>query len=60
VEKGDLIVAAAGEPVARVDDLQRRVEAAGAGGSLVLSVVRGTDERDVTVEIGPAATAAST
>src|SRR3954470_13818776 len=51
VEKGDLIVAAAADPVARVDDLQRRVEAAGAGGSLVLTVVRGTDERDVTVEL---------
>src|SRR3954470_16504081 len=36
VEKGDLIVAAAAEPVARVDDLQRRVEAAGTDdGSLV-------------------------
>jgi serine protease Do len=50
VEKGDLIVAAGGEPVARVDDLQPRVEAA-AGGELVLTVVRGTDERDVTVSL---------
>src|SRR4051795_12597101 len=51
IEKGDLIVAAAGEPVVRVDDLQRRVEAAGADGSLVLRVVRGTEERDVTVSL---------
>jgi serine protease Do len=51
IEKGDLLVAAGGEPLARVDDLQRRVEAAGGGGSLVLTVVRGTDERDVTVEL---------
>jgi serine protease Do len=51
IEKGDLIVAAAGEPVMRVDDLERRVEAAGPGGSLVLTVVRGTDERDVTVAL---------
>src|SRR4051795_11030163 len=49
IKKGDLIVAAAGEPVARLDDLQRRVEAAGTDdGSLVLTVVRGTEERDVT------------
>src|SRR4051812_32428879 len=54
IEKGDLIVAGAGEPVARVDDLQRRVEAAGAGGSLVLRVVRGSEERDVTVELAAA------
>ncbi|MEA2441053.1 MAG: hypothetical protein QOH76_2477 [Thermoleophilaceae bacterium] len=51
IEKGDLIVAAGGEPVARVDDLQPRVEAARSGG-LVLTVVRGTDEREVTVALG--------
>jgi serine protease Do len=65
IEKGDLIVAAAGEPVARVDDLQRRVEAAGSGdgagagagaaGSLVLTVVRGAEERDVTVTLAAGA-----
>src|SRR4051812_28194398 len=42
IEKGDLIVAAAGEPVARVDDLLPRVEAA-AGGELALTPVRGTE-----------------
>jgi serine protease Do len=50
IEKGDLIVAAGGEPVARVDDLQPRVDAA-AGGELVLTLVRGTEERDVTVAL---------
>jgi serine protease Do len=50
IEKGDLIVAAGGEPVARVDDLQPRVEAAG-DAELVLTVVRGTDERDVAVTL---------
>jgi serine protease Do len=50
IEKGDLIVAAAGEPVARVDDLQPRVEAA-AGGDLTLTLVRGTEERDVVVSL---------
>jgi serine protease Do len=50
IEKGDLIVAAAGEPVARVDDLQPRVDAAGTG-ELVLTVVRGTEEREVIVAL---------
>jgi putative serine protease PepD len=50
LEKGDLIVAAAGEAVARIDDLQPRVEAA-ADGELVLTVVRGTEEREVTVAL---------
>src|SRR5204863_3536756 len=45
IEKGDLIVAAGGEPVARVDDLQPRLEASG-GGELVLTVVRGIEERE--------------
>ena len=42
IEKGDLIVAAAGEPVAGIDDLQPRVEAA-SDGELVLTLVRGTE-----------------
>jgi serine protease Do len=50
IEKGDLIVAAAGEPVARVDELQPRLDGA-AGGTLELTVLRGTDERVVTVEL---------
>jgi serine protease Do len=50
VEKGDLIVAAAGEPVARADDLEPRLAAAGPEG-IVLTVVRGADEREVTVAL---------
>src|SRR5256714_1501233 len=50
IEKGDLIVSAAGEPVARVDDLQPRVEAA-AGDELDLTLVRGIEEREVTVSL---------
>lgn len=50
IEKGDLIVAAAGEPVARIDDLEPRLAAAG-GGELALTVVRGADERDVPVRL---------
>jgi serine protease Do len=53
IEKGDLIVAAGGAPVARVDDLHPLIEGAGAGG-LVLTVVRGADEREVNVSLEPA------
>jgi serine protease Do len=52
IEKGDLIVAAAGEPVTRVDDLHPRLDAAG-GGELTLTVVRGAEEREVTVALEP-------
>lgn len=54
IEKGDLIVAAGGEPVSRVDDLQPRLDAA-AEGDIVLTVVRGADEREVTVALEPVA-----
>lgn len=50
VEKGDLIVAAAGEPVARVDDLHPLLDTAG-DGALELTLVRGTEEREVTVQL---------
>ena len=53
IEKGDLIVAANGEPVSRVDDLHPRLDAA-EDGSLVLTVVRGAEEREVTVSLEPA------
>ncbi len=51
LEEGDLIVAAGGEPVGRVDDLFRALDAAGAGGRLELGVVRGVDERTVAVTL---------
>ena len=47
IEKGDLIVAAAGQPVSRVDDLEPHLT----GDSLTLTVVRGADERDVDVRL---------
>src|SRR4051812_35223861 len=47
IEKGDLIVAAGGEPVTRIDDLEPRLT----GDELVLTVVRGADERDVPVRL---------
>ena len=47
IERGDLIVAAGGKDVSRIDDLHAALDAA--EGELRLTVVRGTDERDVTV-----------
>jgi S1-C subfamily serine protease len=46
LERGDLIVSAAGQPLTSVDDLFDALET---GGSLTLGVVRGTEERDVDV-----------
>lgn len=49
--KGDLIVAAAGEPVRNIDDLYGALRTA-RGGTLGLTVVRGTEERRIQVEFG--------
>jgi serine protease Do len=46
--RGDLIVAAAGQPVGSIDDLLAAVDGVGEG-SLSLRVVRGTEEVDITV-----------
>lgn len=51
LEQGDLIVAVAGEPVGRVDDLFRALDATGPAGTLELTVVRGVDERAVPVSL---------
>jgi serine protease Do len=47
VERGDLIVAAAGQPVEDVDTLYAALD--GAGATLALTVVRGTEETEVQV-----------
>ena len=47
IEKGDLIVAAGGTPVARVDDLEPQLN----GDAVTVTVVRGADERDVEVRL---------
>jgi S1-C subfamily serine protease len=52
IEKGDLIVAAAGTPVAGVDDLYEQLDKTGPAGSIELELVRGTDERAVEVTLG--------
>jgi len=50
--RGDLIVGAAGQPIRTVDDLFGALRAAAAGGSLELTVLRGTEERAVHVVFG--------
>jgi serine protease Do len=47
LEKGDLLVAAAGQPLHGFDELLDAIEAA--AGTLAFTVVRGTGEREVTV-----------
>jgi serine protease Do len=49
VQAGDLITSANGDDVTAVDDLFEALDAAAAGGSLLLHIVRGADELDVTV-----------
>ncbi|MGH2724268.1 MAG: S1C family serine protease [Actinomycetota bacterium] len=57
LERGDLIVGAGDRDVARADDLYRVLDDAAATGSLRLRLVRGTDEREVTVGLGNGRTA---
>jgi serine protease Do len=49
--QGDLIVAAAGQPIGTPDDLFDALRAA-AGGTIELTIVRGTDERVIQVAFG--------
>lgn len=51
IERGDLIVAVGGEPVDRVEALYRALDTSGEGDALELTVVRGTDERLVEVDL---------
>ena len=48
---GDLIVVAAGQPVRTIDDLSVALRAA-SGGTIDLTVLRGTDERSIEVALG--------
>jgi serine protease Do len=49
IERGDLLVAAAGQELDRVEKLYEALDGARANGSLELTIVRGTEERTVTV-----------
>ena len=49
IERGDLIVAAKGKPVERVDALYGALDSLAEGDTLALRVLRGTEERDVPV-----------
>jgi serine protease Do len=50
--RGDLIVAAAGQPTRTADDLFGVLRASAPGGSIELTVLRGTEERAVLVTFG--------
>jgi S1-C subfamily serine protease len=49
LQRGDLLVAAGGRPLAGFDDLFDALEAA--DGTLVVTVVRGADEREVPIPL---------
>jgi S1-C subfamily serine protease len=49
IERGDLLVAAGGQELDRVEKLYEALDAARADGRLELTIVRGTEERAVTV-----------
>jgi serine protease Do len=49
IAAGDLIVSAGGRAVAGFDDLLRALDAVGADRTLVVGIVRGVEEREVTV-----------
>ena len=51
--RGDLIVAAGGQPVSSVDDLSGALRAAAPGGTVEMTVLRGTDERVIQVVLSP-------
>ena len=55
VRRGDLLVRAGESPLGGVDSLYAALDEAGAGGSLELTLVRGSDERQVQVALEPAA-----
>ena len=52
--RGDLIVAAGGEQVDGIDVLHRALDAAAGNGGFTLTVVRGTEERQVQVDLAGA------
>jgi len=57
--RGDLIVAVAGQPVSTADDLFGALRTATPGGTIELTVLRGTEERTVHVVLGETGQAAT-
>jgi serine protease Do len=55
LQRGDLLVAAAGAPLDGIDALYAAVDAAPQDGPLILRIVRGTEELEVAVTVPPAA-----
>ena len=51
LERGDLLVAVAGTPISRLDDLLDALEASAPDATLSLGVVRGTEDRQVTITL---------
>jgi S1-C subfamily serine protease len=49
IAEGDLIVAAAGKPVASADDLFDALGSLAAGAALEVTLLRGSEERTVTI-----------
>jgi serine protease Do len=58
LRRGDLIVAAGGREVGSADDLFEALDQAGTGGTVQLTVVRGDQERSVSVSLTPRQAAA--
>jgi S1-C subfamily serine protease len=58
IERGDLLVAAAGRELGSVDSLYEVLDGVSPGDRIDLTVVRGTDERTVTARLAAAATTA--
>jgi S1-C subfamily serine protease len=54
LEQGDLIVAASGRPIDSVDSLYESLDRIEPGGSLELKILRGNEERQVTVSFNEA------
>nr|MBA3429943.1 PDZ domain-containing protein [Actinomycetota bacterium] len=52
VQEGDLLTSAGGRSLVGVEDLHAALEGAAPGTSLELKVIRGTEERIVTVTVG--------
>ena len=52
IARGDLIVAVAGRQVDGIDSLHRALDEASGNGGLELTLVRGTEEREIDVDLG--------